>query len=338
MHISDVRSQLLNREDEVMNTYRIAALALAFACLLQGWTACAVAQATGPCSKEIDHEADAYGEIISNLIARVCLWPVVASGESLSDHGTFVFDEDAKVWRRKNVFSPELMVFRPTFPKSKTLVLELPGGGYYSQHMGETPKFGKLALDSGRFFAVLHYRVPRRPGRKIFDAPREDLQRAVRWLRSRASEYGWDSEAIGTIGFSAGGHLSVISAVSSQDKLYGPVDATDALSPHLNFAVAVYPAYLLDDGSTDPNRNRGDGAALLPEFKFDKKTPPMLLVHGDDDCYSPMGSVRIYEELHRRKVPAQMMIYSGASHGLNENINVRDWRRSIFGWIESAGY
>ena len=78
--------------------------------------------------------------------------------------------------------------------------------------------------------------------------------------------------------------------------------------------------------------------ALLPEFKFDAKTPPMLLLHGDDDYYSSLGSVHIYEELHRRKMPAQLMVYSGASHGLNDNVNVRGWERCIIDWIESRGY
>ena len=67
------------------------------------------------------------------------------------------------------------------------------------------------------------------------------------------------------------------------------------MSAHLNFAVAGYPAYVLDDGATGPNAKRGDGANLLPEFKFDAKTPPpMLLLHGDEDYYSPMGSVALY--------------------------------------------
>ena len=167
---------------------------------------------------------------------------------------------------------------------------------------------------------------------------REDLARAVRWLRSHAAEYGWGAETIGTVGFSAGGHLSIISAVSSQDRLYDPVDAMDVISPHLNFAVGVYPAYLLDDGATGPNAKRGDGANLLPELKFDAKTPPMLLLHGDnDDIASSLGSVKIYEELYRRKIPAQLMIYSDASHGLNHNANVRGWERRIIDWIESRG-
>ena len=79
-------------------------------------------------------------------------------------------------------------------------------------------------------------------------------------------------------------------------------------------------------------------AALLPEFKFDAKTPPMLLLHGDDDYYSSMGSVKLYEELHRRKMPAQLVVYSNASHGLNHNANVRGWESRILDWLLSRNF
>ncbi len=184
----------------------------------------------------------------------------------------------------------------------------------------------------------MHYRIPRRDGRKIYDAPREDAARAIRILRANAAKFGWSPEKIGAVGFSAGAHLAAISAVSSQDSLYGRIDEMDDISPHLNFAVPVYPAYVVEDGVTGPNASGGDGAAILPEFKFDAKTPPMFLVHGDRDCYSPMGSVRIYEELHRRRIPAQLFVYANVSHGLGDTTNAKGWQKRIVDWIESIGF
>ena len=43
-------------------------------------------------------------------------------------------------------------------------------------------------------------------------------------------------------------------------------------------------------------------------------------------------------ELHGRKIPAQLFVYSKATHGLNHNVNVRDWERRIVDWIESMGF
>ena len=141
-----------------------------------------------------------------------------------------------------------------------------------------------------------------------------------------------------TILVAAIAHLAAISAVSSQDSLYGRVDETDDVSPHLDFAVPVFPAYVVEDGAAGPNARGGDGSAILPEFKFDAKTPPMFLVHGDRDYYSPMGSVRIYEELHRRKLPAQLFVYANVSHGLGDTPNAKGWQNRIVDWMESMGY
>jgi len=135
-------------------------------------------------------------------------------------------------------------------------------------------------------------------------------------------------------------------ALENEDKAYGALHGRivdrfrlwPGLAPHLNFAVPVYPAYVVEDGATGPNARGGDGAAILPEFKFDAKTPPMFLVHGDKDYYSPMGSVRIYEELHRRKMPAQLFVYANVSHGLGDTANARGWQQRIVDWIESIGY
>ena len=288
----------------------------------------------------LENEAKVYGPFHDRIAERIRLWPDLAPHETKSNPGRYAYDEKNKVWRRRDVSQPEVVVVRPDCGSKvrDTLVIVMPGGGYSSQHMGHLCRDAKPILDSGRWVAVLHYRIPRREGRNIYDAPREDAARAIRILRANAAKFGWSPEKIGALGFSAGAHLAAISAVSSQDSLYGRIDELDDISPHLNFSIPVYPAYVVEDGATGPNTKGGDGAAILPEFKFDAKTPPMFLVHGDKDYYSPMGSVRIYEELHRRKIPAQLFVYANVSHGLGDTVNAKGWQNCIVDWIESIGF
>ena len=56
--------------------------------------------------------------------------------------------------------------------------------------MGHFCRDSRPILESGRWVAVLHYRIPRREGRKIYDAPREDAARAIRILRANAARLG----------------------------------------------------------------------------------------------------------------------------------------------------
>ena len=231
------------------------------------------------------------------------------------------------------------MILRPKAAKRRdVLVVVIPGGGYDNQSMGSVLRNTLPILGSGRWVAVLHYRIPRRKGRNIYDAPREDMARAVRHLRAASGRLGFSSEKIGAFGFSAGGHLAAIAAVSSKDRLYEPIDKLDELPAHLNFAVSVYPAYVLSDGRDCVNVNCGDGATVLPEFKFDDRTPPMFLVHGDQDYFSSMASVMLYSELHRRKIPAQLFVYAKASHGLGTSVNVTGWQQRVLEWLDCMGY
>ena len=291
--------------------------------------------------ESVENADKVYAELsdAGNIVERIRVWPGLAPHETTNDLGRFVYNEKRKFWSRLDISAPELVIFRPVTVKHDTVVMAMPGGGYHVQNVSSLCHNVKPILESGRWVAVLHYRIPRRPGRHIYDAPREDAARAVRYLRANAARYGYSPEKIGAIGFSAGGHLAAVSATSSQDTLYDRVDELDDLSAHLNFAIPVYPAYVLNDGATKANENCGDGAALMPEFKFDAKTPPMCLVHGDKDKYSPMGSVLLYTELHRRKIPAQLFIYANGGHGFpGDAVNYRGWQTRMVDWLDSMGF
>ena len=278
-------------------------------------------------ASSLENEDKAYGELGERIVERIRLWPGLAPHETESSPGRYAYDEKNKVWRRRDVSRPELVVFRPFGKPRDTMVIVMPGGGYSSQHMNHFCRDSRPILESGRWVAVLHYRIPRREGRNIYDAPRED-----------AARLGVSPEKIGAVGCSAGAHLAAISATSSQDALYDRVDAADDISAHLNFSIPVYPAYVVDDGKTGPNTHGGDGAAILPEFKFDAKTPPMFMLHGDRDYYSPMASVLLYSELHKRKIPAQLFVYANVSHGLGDTPNAKGWQNRIVDWLDSIGF
>ena len=286
----------------------------------------------------LPNEAETFGALGTNIVGRYALWPDVAPEETGRDRGHYVFDEARRVWRMRDVTGPEIVLLKPRETRSNTLVLGVPGGGYSSQNMTSFCRNVRPILESGRWVAVLHHRLPRRKGRPIYAAAREDGVRAVRFLRAQASRFGYDPERIGVVGFSAGGNLAALLATSSQDEVYRRVDALDDVPSHVNFAVPVYPAYVLDDGAVGTNANRGVDARLLPHFKLDAKTPPMFLVHGDTDEFSAMASVRFYEELRRRKIPAQLFVYARAAHGLGDRVNVRGWQDRIVDWLETMGF
>ena len=162
------------------------------------------------------------------------------------------------------------------------------------------------------------YRTPRPVGLPIYQTAWEDAQRAVRMVRSQAKKRGFDPEKIGTISMSAGSHLALLLATSSQTPAYERVDALDTIPCHINWAIVNAPAYVTTDGETGtPATRQGYGldVKLSDVFKFDEKTCPMSLHHGGNDIYSPNGSTLIYRELRRRHIPAELHLYPNEGHG-----------------------
>ena len=162
------------------------------------------------------------------------------------------------------------------------------------------------------------YRTPRPVGLPIYQTAWEDGQRAVRMVRSEAKKRGFDPEKIGTVSMSAGSHLALLLATSSQTPAYQPVDKLDEVPCHINWAIVNAPAYVTTDGEKgDPSSLEGYGidVKLSDVFKFDEKTCPMSLHHGGKDPYSPNGSTEIYRQLRKMKVPAELHLFADRSHG-----------------------
>ena len=175
-------------------------------------------------------------------------------------------------------------------------------------------EFTKLGFQCVNFV----YRTPRPVGLPIYQSAWEDGQRAVRMVRSEAKKRGFDPEKIGIISMSAGSHLGLLLATSSQTPAYEPVDKLDSVSCHINWAIINAPAYVTTDGETGTPAFRdgyGPDVRLSDVFKFDEKTCPMSLHHGGMDNYTPNGSTLVYRELRKRNIPAELHLYPGRGHG-----------------------
>ena len=168
----------------------------------------------------------------------------------------------------------------------------------------------------GMTVVTMRYRTPRPQGLAKHTTAWQDLQRAVRLVRSQAAAHGLDPDRIGIMGSSAGGHLTLLGVTSSRHKTYLPIDDIDTLSCKVQWGIGIYPAYALTDGLDGYNTTGGndDTAILAPEFSFDLDTAPMLLLHGDADGYAAMGSVKLWEQLRAMGIPAELHTLATREH------------------------
>ena len=118
-----------------------------------------------------------------------------------------------------------------------------PGGGYgnLANHEGEPVAEWLTSLGITSF--VLRYRLGPRYGHP---APLMDGQRAIKTVRSRASEFGIAHDRIGILGFSAGGHLTSCVGTIFDKGNRDSDDPVDRWSSRPNAMVLVYPVISME--------------------------------------------------------------------------------------------
>jgi acetyl esterase/lipase len=237
------------------------------------------------------------------------VWPGEAPGEKgdIAPEGLGRATPERPVIRLANVSKPTLAVFKPASEKDTgAAVLVCPGGGYnILAYDLEGTEVAEWLNSIGVTGIVLKYRVPRREDREKHDAPLQDAQRALSLVRSKSAEWKIDPERLGILGFSAGGHLSAATATNFDRRNYEAIDDIDKLSCRPDFAVLVYPAYLLKDKSDE----------LAPEIRVSEDTPPIFFAHAGDDRISPENSIQMYLALKKAGTLGELHVYSSGGHG-----------------------
>jgi acetyl esterase/lipase len=179
---------------------------------------------------------------------------------------------------------------------------------------------------------VLKYRVPRRDQGVLQEQPLQDVQRAIRQVRAGPDKWGVNPDKVGVLGFSAGGHLTVMAGTKYGEKTYEKVDAADDQSARPNFMVPIYPAYL--DDKEKPGQ-------LSPLVKVTKETPPAFIAITHDDANRARYSALFYAELQAKDVPGEIHVFVKGGHGYgmrDRGRPVKQWPAMCADWMGEMGW
>jgi acetyl esterase/lipase len=269
------------------------------------------------------------------------LWPEGVPG--LKAHAGPEKDDGAG--RYTNIHHPTLTVFVPAKPVG-TAVIYAPGGGYVRVAAGVNGGEVTKWLNS---IGVTVFMLKYRHGDYAHPAPLQDALRAVRMLRSRATELGVKPDRIGMLGGSAGGHLTA-SAGTLFNAPEGRTGAgLDQISGRPDFMILVFSMISFRDGSNrvrSPLLGENPTDELKHHLSVDeqvaKDTPPTFLVHSSEDTTVPVeNSLRFYEAMRRAKAPIEMHLYAKGPHGSGMSPAlgpISEWPRLCELWMRANGW
>ena len=207
---------------------------------------------------------------------------------------------------------------------SPTLVYIHGGGWIFGTKESSVLQFLPF-LEKGWTVVNVEYRMA---STALAPAAVEDTRCALRWVFRNAQQWRFDTSKIVLMGHSAGGHLSLITAMLPEgtgldnqcygnEKLnvaaiinwFGITDVNDVIKgPNLKNYGAMWMG-------SQPNADE-IARRVSPLTYVASGLPPILTIHGDKDDVVPYShATRLHEALDKAKVPNQLFTIKGGGHG-----------------------
>lgn len=264
---------------------------------------------------------------------EILLWPEGAPG-ALGDRS-----ED------KPSLTPFLSATKPT----GAAIIVCPGGGYTHLAGHEGAPVAQWLNTLGIKAFVLKYRL----GSNGYHHPAmlQDGQRAVRYVRSHAAEFGIDPNRIGILGFSAGGHMA--SSVGTHFDAGNPSaeDPIERVSSRPDLMVLLYPVITMGEWTHHGSHDNLLGKTPSPDLvhlmsneeQVSKETPPAFLVHTGNDAVVPVNnSVAFAQAMQKASVPYELHVFEkGPPHGYGLAANdpvLSVWPKLCEQWLRGRGF
>lgn len=250
----------------------------------------------------------------------------------------------------QNISRPTIAAYKPAKQDPKrTAVIIFPGGGYRGVSiLKEGYNVARAFNEMGVTAFVVKYRTP--SDRHMKDkrtGPLQDAQQAVATVRRDAAKWNIDPARIGVMGFSAGGHLAATTGTQFKTPVLSQWRSADVRP---DFLMLIYPVITFVDPAVHAGSRKmllGDSPSqadmerFSPQLVVSDETPPTFLIHAADDQTVPVAnSIRFFEALQARKIPAQLMIYPAGGHGYGLNNATTDdrWIERCRQWLQSQGW
>lgn len=185
----------------------------------------------------------------------------------------------------------------------------------------------------------------------VFPAQIQDLNQAIEFIYQHAKEWGIDQNQFVLMGFSAGGHLASLLALSHNNHIPSFVAPNQKVHFRIKGVIDFYgPAELSgmvkrydeDDANNSITRLLGASPLTRPDLAkiaspvtyVDKNDPPFLIINGEKDESVPYTQSKLLGAwLALSGVPQEVIIVKDAPH-YGEMFDIEGIRRKIIAFLK----
>lgn len=256
-----------------------------------------------------------------------------------------------------------LMPFLPQNDgKCHTAIIICPGGSYFwLANKTEGSQVAEWLQENGIAAFVLRYRTAGWGafathyrlfvhGHQYPDML-QDAQRAIQYIRQHHSQYNIDTNRVGIMGFSAGGHLAMLTAELAHTNTLATVGINSHASLRPDFVASIYPVVSLSDKSTHKRsrrallgerhkRNKLMRDSLSLEKHVTGNLPPVFLMNCQDDpIVNYRNSELLDSALTAHHVNHLYIQYKTGGHGFGTTASKTtseaiQWKSAFLKWLK----
>lgn len=261
--------------------------------------------------------------------------------------------ETVALWQGQRVRHGKQVTLTPFLAENNadgTSIIVCPGGSYFwLDDVNEGEEVAEWLQNNGISAFVLRYRAAgfgaffwhhRRVFRgKQYPDMLEDAQQAIKYVKEHSEEYGIDPNRLGIMGFSAGGHLALMTACFPDKEENRPA-----------FVGAIYPVVTMNE----PYAHERSRRALLSERKHNNQRmrdslsiekhipddcPPVFVINCiDDETVDYQNSILLDSALTAKKIDHKYILYNTGDHGFGVSEvfgtkESRNWKNEFLIWL-----
>ena len=221
-----------------------------------------------------------------------------------------------------------------------------PGGGYQYLAPHEGNDYALWLNQHGVTCFVLNYRLGSHGYRH--PAMLNDAARAVRWVRANAEPFKVDTQRVGIMGSSAGGHLAATLLTHFDAGDTNAADPVERQSSRPDLGVLCYAVISLGEfahkGSKENLLGKNPPPELVQllsnELQVTTNTPPCFLWTTYEDKTVPMENTLLFAQaLRKNHVPFALHVYEKGGHGMGLKdqppfAHPHPWAADCLFWLE----